>query len=146
MCFTQVGSGLTHKHLTRLERLTKNKHSSLLRKSVNYGCKKFIVQAPGTSNKICEMIQKPKNWKTQKKLKQQNRLNLTRKQTTFGRKTFCRPTYNIERALLTKNLLSRINWIYHRRVFTKTFTITTIYNFYKQKILKNKFKMTNLGG
>ena len=37
----QVGSGLTLKHSTRLERLAKDKHSSLLRKSVNYGRKKF---------------------------------------------------------------------------------------------------------
>ncbi len=29
-CFTQVGPGLTLKYYTRLERLTKNKHSSLL--------------------------------------------------------------------------------------------------------------------
>ncbi len=35
-CFTWVGSGLTHKHQTMLERLTRDKHSSLLRKSVNY--------------------------------------------------------------------------------------------------------------
>jgi hypothetical protein len=35
-----VGSGLTHKQ-TRLERLARDKHSSLLRKCVNYGRKKF---------------------------------------------------------------------------------------------------------
>jgi len=45
-CFTQVSSGLTSKHYTRLERLAKDKHSSLLRKSVNYGRNFFIVQAP----------------------------------------------------------------------------------------------------
>jgi hypothetical protein len=42
-CFT-VGMtplGLTHKHSTRLERLDRDKHSSLLRKSVNYSRKKF---------------------------------------------------------------------------------------------------------
>ncbi len=33
--------GLTHKHKTRLGRLARDKHSSLLRKSVNYGRKKF---------------------------------------------------------------------------------------------------------
>ncbi len=33
--------GLTHKHYTRLERLNRNKHSSLLRTFVNYGRKKF---------------------------------------------------------------------------------------------------------
>ncbi len=35
-CFIRVSSGLTHKHQTRLERLAGDKHSSLLRKSVNY--------------------------------------------------------------------------------------------------------------
>ncbi len=34
-------SGLAHKHQTRLERLARDKHSSLLRKSVNYDCNKF---------------------------------------------------------------------------------------------------------
>jgi hypothetical protein len=40
-CFTQVGSSLTRKHYTRLERLAKEKYSSLLRESVNYDRKKF---------------------------------------------------------------------------------------------------------
>jgi hypothetical protein len=44
--FTRAGSGLTRKHETRLERLARDKHLSLLRKSVNYGRKSFIVQAP----------------------------------------------------------------------------------------------------
>ncbi len=35
--FTKVSSGLTDTHQTRLERLTRDKHSSLLRKFVNYG-------------------------------------------------------------------------------------------------------------
>ncbi len=39
--------GLIHKHQTRLERLVRDKHSSLLQKSVNYGCKKFF------SNTLC---------------------------------------------------------------------------------------------
>ncbi len=38
--------GFTHKHQTRLERLAKDKHSSLLRKSVNYGRIFFIVEEP----------------------------------------------------------------------------------------------------
>ncbi len=37
MCFTLVGSGLTR----RLGRLDGDKHTSLLRKSVNYGRNKF---------------------------------------------------------------------------------------------------------
>jgi hypothetical protein len=44
--FTRVGSGLTHKHKTRLERLARNKYSSLSRKSVNYGRNKFYDTGP----------------------------------------------------------------------------------------------------
>jgi hypothetical protein len=39
--------GRPHSHLTRLERLARDKHSSLLRKSVNYGRKKFYSTGPG---------------------------------------------------------------------------------------------------
>jgi hypothetical protein len=39
--FTRVGSGLARKHWTRLEKLAREKRFSLLRKSVNYGRKKF---------------------------------------------------------------------------------------------------------
>jgi hypothetical protein len=35
-CFTWVGPGLVCKHWTKLETLAKDKHSSLLQKSVNY--------------------------------------------------------------------------------------------------------------
>ncbi len=38
--------GLTHKHQNRLERLGKDKHSSLVRKFVNYGRKKFYSIGP----------------------------------------------------------------------------------------------------
>ena len=41
-CFTRVGSGLTHKHLTRLEKLARDKHSSLLRKLVTYSRKQIL--------------------------------------------------------------------------------------------------------
>jgi hypothetical protein len=44
---SRVGPGLTCKHLTRLERLTKDKYSSLSRKYVNYGLKKFCMMDPG---------------------------------------------------------------------------------------------------
>jgi hypothetical protein len=47
MCFTQVGSGLTRNYWTRLERLARDKHASLLRKSVNYVRKKFYSTGPG---------------------------------------------------------------------------------------------------
>ncbi len=45
-CFTRVGSGLSRKHYTRLERLATDKHLSLLRKSVNYGRKMFYSTGP----------------------------------------------------------------------------------------------------
>jgi hypothetical protein len=38
--------GLPHKHKTRLERHARDKHSSLLRKSVNYGHEKFYSIGP----------------------------------------------------------------------------------------------------
>ncbi len=38
---TRVGSSLTHKHQTRLERLDRDKPFSTFRKSVNYSSKKF---------------------------------------------------------------------------------------------------------
>ncbi len=44
--------GLAPKHQTRLERLTRDKHSSLLQKYVNYDRKSFIVQTPGQSEPI----------------------------------------------------------------------------------------------
>jgi hypothetical protein len=39
--------GLTHKHWTRLERLDRDKHTSLLEISVNYARKIFVAQASG---------------------------------------------------------------------------------------------------
>ncbi len=47
-----VGSSLAWKHLTRLEKLAMDKHSSLLQKSVNYGGNKFYSTGPGVSCKI----------------------------------------------------------------------------------------------
>ncbi len=44
--FTWVGSGLTCNHYTRMDRLARDKHSSLLRKFVNYGQKKFYNIGP----------------------------------------------------------------------------------------------------
>ncbi len=41
--------GFTHKHWTRLEKHARDKRSSLLRKSVNYGQKSFITLAPDVS-------------------------------------------------------------------------------------------------
>jgi len=42
--------GLTHTYLTWIERLGKYKHSSLLRKPVNYGHKKFYNIVGGIYN------------------------------------------------------------------------------------------------
>jgi hypothetical protein len=44
--FKWVGSYITRKHYTRLENLARDKRSSLLRKSVNYGRKKFFSTGP----------------------------------------------------------------------------------------------------
>ncbi len=46
-CFTWIGYGLTHKRWTRLERLARDKHSSLSQKNVNCGHKKFYNTGPG---------------------------------------------------------------------------------------------------
>ncbi len=48
--------GLTHKHQTKLERLASDKHSSLLRKSVNYGRKKFYGLAPDVNIVLKEFV------------------------------------------------------------------------------------------
>jgi hypothetical protein len=45
-CFTRVSSSLARKHLTKLERLARDKHSNLLWKVVTYGHKSFITLAP----------------------------------------------------------------------------------------------------
>jgi hypothetical protein len=42
-----LAPGLTHNHETRLELLAKNKHFSLLQKSVNYGRKTFYNTGQG---------------------------------------------------------------------------------------------------
>jgi hypothetical protein len=44
---TWIGSGLTHKHNTKLARPSRYKHTSLLRTSINYGQKSVIILAPG---------------------------------------------------------------------------------------------------
>ncbi len=52
MYFTRVGFSLTRKHWTRLEIPTRDKHSSLLRKSVNYDCKMFFSTGPWCASTI----------------------------------------------------------------------------------------------
>jgi hypothetical protein len=42
----KVGSSLTCKHFTRLERLSRDKHSGLLQKPLNYSHKKFYNTGP----------------------------------------------------------------------------------------------------
>ncbi len=41
MSFTYLDSDHTHKHQTKVEKLAGDKHSSLFKKFVNYGSKKF---------------------------------------------------------------------------------------------------------
>jgi hypothetical protein len=53
MCYIRLGASLTHKHFTWLKRLVTDKHSSLLRKFVNYGRKKFY--GIGTRIKISSL-------------------------------------------------------------------------------------------
>ncbi len=49
-CFTWVGSCLTLKHHTILERLARDEHSSLLHKFVNYDrIKSFVALTPGAN-------------------------------------------------------------------------------------------------
>ncbi len=48
------GPNLVQKHLTRLERLARGKHSSLLRKSVNYGRNKFYSTGPKAGERFDE--------------------------------------------------------------------------------------------
>ncbi len=45
-CFSQVGSNLTQKHLNKLERFARDKHSSLLQIFIYYGCKKLYIIGP----------------------------------------------------------------------------------------------------
>ncbi len=45
-CFICIGSSITSKYQTSLERLARDKHSSVLRKFVNYGQKKFYNIGP----------------------------------------------------------------------------------------------------
>ncbi len=49
-CFTWVGSCLTCKYYTILERLASDEHSCLLRKFITYGCKKFYKNCPVSGN------------------------------------------------------------------------------------------------
>ncbi len=46
-CFSQIGFGLIHFHFSWLERLARDKRSSLLQTFVNYVCKIFITLWPG---------------------------------------------------------------------------------------------------
>ncbi len=61
-CSTWVGSNLTHKHWTRLEKLVRTKHSSLLRKFINYRWKRLYNSGPrvmihmrGSSKMLCTL-------------------------------------------------------------------------------------------
>ncbi len=54
--FTWVGTSLTCKHLTRLERPARDIHSGLLRKFLNYGRKKFNNTDPWFQSKLSNCI------------------------------------------------------------------------------------------
>ncbi len=72
--FTQVGPGLDRKHWARLEKLATHKHSSLSRKSVNYGRNKFY--SPGFNViKLFSFI--------------------SRKSVNYGRNKFYSPGFNV---------------------------------------------------
>ncbi len=71
--------GLTREHQTILERLARDKHSSLLRKSLNYGQKSFITSGP-----VMEL-----NSHFHIKV-------LFCRSASFGRKAFCRQTFGIQ--------------------------------------------------
>ncbi len=60
-CFTRVGSGLNQKHYTRLERLNRDKHSSLLRTLVNYGRKSCITLGSGFTPPPSPSTEKKRN-------------------------------------------------------------------------------------
>jgi hypothetical protein len=51
-CFSELGFGPTPKHQTRLERLARDKRSSLLRKFVNYDRKRFYNVDTWLFNKL----------------------------------------------------------------------------------------------
>jgi len=58
--FNQAGSGVTRKHLTRLERSARDKHLSIFGKLINYSCKEFYnigTLSPGqrTSSALREL-------------------------------------------------------------------------------------------
>jgi hypothetical protein len=60
-CFTWVSSCLTSKHYTILQRLARDKHSSLLRKFVNCGRKKFYNIGPRWTRNFCKWTKNKKN-------------------------------------------------------------------------------------
>jgi hypothetical protein len=44
-CFTLESTGLSNKHYTRLDRLARDRHSSLLQTFANYGREMFVGKA-----------------------------------------------------------------------------------------------------
>ncbi len=55
-CFNKVAYGLTRKYWTSLERLARDKHSSLLQKSINEGFKKLYNFGPCSQTWSCWWI------------------------------------------------------------------------------------------
>ncbi len=69
-CFTWISSCLTCRHLTRLERLARVKHSSLLHKWLIYDCKKYYNSVPWRYKQaplysILEEFTQALNWASQ---------------------------------------------------------------------------------
>ncbi len=52
LLFNELASGLGHKHLTRLERSARDKHTSLLRKNLITAVRSYIALAPGNLVKL----------------------------------------------------------------------------------------------
>ncbi len=62
--FTRVGSSLLSNCKNRLERLDMDKHSSLLQKFVNCGCKKIFNIGPRSEIMLSEELKAVAHWKT----------------------------------------------------------------------------------
>ncbi len=76
-CYTQVG--LTCKHMTRLERPAKDKHSSLSQTLVNYGRKEFYNVDVRSRSRTMQSLTMSNKWVTLKKYHSSKMKNL------FGR-------------------------------------------------------------
>jgi len=79
-----VDSGVTHNHYTRLEKLARDKHSSLLRTFVNYGHKKFYNVEPRPRIEPYTVCPQTLDYSVNDKL-----CRLTRYDINYDRKNVC---------------------------------------------------------